>query len=154
MILRLRIFSKHIYSLLKVKLNIKNCPSQIIIFRKKNILASRAHNRNKSFLILKSQSKRLHRDKSLFSSVKESQQDSGKRAINVLEFLKSSEELQQILSRVKEFEAEPDKNGLKTFQMLSVNIIPVWLLSEKKRIWVRIAMENNIEKIKEEMPTD
>ncbi|XP_043343904.1 xin actin-binding repeat-containing protein 2 isoform X1 [Cervus canadensis] len=93
----------------------------------------------------------ITQNKSLFSSVKESQQDDGKRAVNVLEFLRKREELQQILSRVREFEAEPDKNGLKTFQML-LNIIPVWLLSEEKREYgVRIAMENNIEKIKEEI---
>ncbi|XP_052513126.1 xin actin-binding repeat-containing protein 2 isoform X2 [Budorcas taxicolor] len=93
----------------------------------------------------------ITQNKSLVSSAKESQQDDGKRAINVLEFLRKREELQQILSRVKEFEAEPDKNGLKTFQML-LNIIPVWLLSEEKREYgVRIAMENNIEKIKEEI---
>uniref|UniRef100_A0A4W2EX18 Uncharacterized protein n=1 Tax=Bos indicus x Bos taurus TaxID=30522 RepID=A0A4W2EX18_BOBOX len=93
----------------------------------------------------------ITQNKSLFSSAKESQQDDGKRAVNVLEFLRKREELQQILSRVKEFEAEPDKNGLKTFQML-LKIIPVWLLSEEKREYgVRIAMENNIEKIKEEI---
>ncbi|XP_007466621.1 PREDICTED: xin actin-binding repeat-containing protein 2-like isoform X1 [Lipotes vexillifer] len=93
----------------------------------------------------------ITQDKSLFSSVRESQQDDGKCAVNILEFLRKREELQQILSRVKEFEAEPNKNGLKTFQML-LNIIPVWLLSEEKREHgVRIAMENNIEKIKEEI---
>uniref|UniRef100_A0A667H3P8 Xin actin binding repeat containing 2 n=1 Tax=Lynx canadensis TaxID=61383 RepID=A0A667H3P8_LYNCA len=93
----------------------------------------------------------ITQNKSLFSSVKESQQDDGKCAINILEFLRKREELQQILSRVKQFEAEPDKNGLKTFQTL-LNIIPVWLLSEEKRQYgVCIAMENNIEKIKEEI---
>ncbi|XP_060008708.1 xin actin-binding repeat-containing protein 2 isoform X1 [Lagenorhynchus albirostris] len=93
----------------------------------------------------------MTQDKSLFSSVRESQRDDGKCAVNILEFLRKREELQQILSRVKEFEAEPDKNGIKTFQML-LNIIPVWLLSEEKREYgLRIAMENNIEKIKEEI---
>ncbi|KAF0870669.1 XIRP2 protein, partial [Crocuta crocuta] len=93
----------------------------------------------------------ITQNKSLFSSVKESQQDDGKCAINILEFLRKREELQQILSRVKQFEAEPDKNGPKIFQTL-LNIIPVWLLSEEKRQYgVCIAMENNIEKIKEEI---
>uniref|UniRef100_G1L3A8 Xin actin binding repeat containing 2 n=2 Tax=Ailuropoda melanoleuca TaxID=9646 RepID=G1L3A8_AILME len=93
----------------------------------------------------------ITQSKSLFSSVKESQQDDGKCAINILEFLRKREELQQILSRVKQFEMEPDKNGLKTFRTL-LNIIPVWLLSEEKRQYgVCIAMENNTEKIKEEI---
>nr|XP_036851933.1 xin actin-binding repeat-containing protein 2 isoform X1 [Manis javanica] len=93
----------------------------------------------------------ITQNKSLFSSVKESQQDNGKYAVNILEFLRKREEIHQILSRVKQFEAEPDKNGLKTFQTL-LSIIPVWLLSEEKRKYgVRIAVENNIEKIKEEI---
>lgn len=93
----------------------------------------------------------ITQNQSLFSSVKESQMDNGKCSINILEFLRKREELQQILSRVKQFEAEPDTNGLKTFQTL-LNIIPVWLLSEEKREYgVRIAVENNIEKIKEEI---
>ncbi|XP_075861740.1 xin actin-binding repeat-containing protein 2 isoform X2 [Microcebus murinus] len=90
-------------------------------------------------------------NKSLFSSVKESQQDDGKCAVNILEFLRKREELQQILSRVKQFEAEPNKSGLKTFQTL-LNIIPVWLISEEKREYgAHIAMENNLEKVKEEI---
>ncbi|KAM6174909.1 xin actin-binding repeat-containing protein 2 [Erethizon dorsatum] len=90
-------------------------------------------------------------NKSSFSSVKESQQDEGKHAVNILEFLRKREELQQLLSRVKQFEAEPNKNCLKTFQTL-LNIIPVWLISEEKREYgVRIAIENNLEKVKEEI---
>uniref|UniRef100_A0A5F9DJ01 Xin actin binding repeat containing 2 n=2 Tax=Oryctolagus cuniculus TaxID=9986 RepID=A0A5F9DJ01_RABIT len=90
-------------------------------------------------------------NKSLFSSVKESQHDDGKCAVNILEFLRKREELQQILSRVKEFEAEPNKNDLKAFQAL-LRIVPGWLISEEKREnGVCIAMENNIEKIKEEI---
>ncbi|XP_006867069.1 PREDICTED: xin actin-binding repeat-containing protein 2-like [Chrysochloris asiatica] len=93
----------------------------------------------------------ITQNKSLFSSVKESQQDDGKCTVNILEFLRKREELQEILSRVKQFEAEPNKNGLKTFQTL-LNIIPVWLISEERRCYgVRIAMENNLEKIKEEI---
>nr|KAF6354137.1 xin actin binding repeat containing 2 [Pipistrellus kuhlii] len=93
----------------------------------------------------------ITQNKSLFSSVKESQKDNGKCAINVLELLRKREELQQILSRIKQFEAEPDTNGPKTFQTL-LNIIPVWLLSEEKREYgARITVENNIEKIKEEI---
>uniref|UniRef100_A0A8D2DMB3 XIRP2 n=1 Tax=Sciurus vulgaris TaxID=55149 RepID=A0A8D2DMB3_SCIVU len=93
----------------------------------------------------------ITQNKSSFSSVKESQQDNGKCAVNILEFLRKREELQQILSRVKQFEAEPNKSGLKTFQTL-LNIIPVWLISEEKREYgVHIAMENNLEKVKEEI---
>lgn len=92
----------------------------------------------------------ITQNKTLFSSVKESQ-DNGKYAVNILEFLRKHEEIYQILSRVKQFEVEPDKNGLKTFQTL-LSIIPVWLLSEEKRKYgVRTAVENNIEKIKEEI---
>ncbi|XP_045414879.1 xin actin-binding repeat-containing protein 2 isoform X1 [Lemur catta] len=93
----------------------------------------------------------ITQNKSLFSSVKESQQPDGKCAVNILEFLRKREELQEILSRVKQFEAEPNKNGLKTFQTL-LNIIPVWLISEEKRDYgARLAMENNLEKVKEEI---
>ncbi|XP_035302344.1 xin actin-binding repeat-containing protein 2 isoform X2 [Cricetulus griseus] len=89
--------------------------------------------------------------KSPFSSVKESQHDDGKCAINILEFLRKREELQHILCRVKQFEAESDKNGLETFQTL-LNIVPVWLISEEKRDYgVHVAMENNLEKVKEEI---
>ncbi|XP_049743321.1 xin actin-binding repeat-containing protein 2 [Elephas maximus indicus] len=93
----------------------------------------------------------ITQNKSLFSSVKESQQDDGKCAVNILEYLRKREELQEILSRVKQFEAEPNKNGLKIFRTL-LNIIPVWLISEERRCYgVRIAMENDLEKIKEEI---
>lgn len=99
----------------------------------------------------KDSKREITQNKSLFSSGKESQKDNGKCAINILEFLRKREELQQILSRIKQFEAEPDTNGLKTFQTL-LNIIPVWLLSEEKREYgACIAVENNIEKIKEEI---
>ncbi|XP_038193477.1 xin actin-binding repeat-containing protein 2 isoform X1 [Arvicola amphibius] len=90
-------------------------------------------------------------NKSSFSSVKESLQNDGNCAINILEFLRKREELQQILSRVKEFEAESNKSGLQTFQTL-LNIVPVWLISEEKRDYgVHVAMENNVEKVKEEI---
>ncbi|XP_021048770.1 xin actin-binding repeat-containing protein 2 isoform X1 [Mus pahari] len=93
----------------------------------------------------------LRQNKSSFSSVKDSQQYDGKCAINILEFLRKREELQQILSRVKQFEAESGKSGLKTFQTL-LNIVPGWLISEEKREYgVRVAMENNLEKVKEEI---
>ncbi|XP_045153928.1 xin actin-binding repeat-containing protein 2 [Echinops telfairi] len=93
----------------------------------------------------------ITQDRSLISSVKESQQDDGKCAVNILEFLRKREELQEILSRVKRFEAESNENGLKTFQAL-LNIIPVWLLSEERRCYgVRIAMENNLAQMKEEV---
>ncbi|XP_040827606.1 xin actin-binding repeat-containing protein 2 [Ochotona curzoniae] len=87
---------------------------------------------------------------SLFSSVKEFQQDDGKHAVNILEFLRKREELQQILSRVKEFEAEPNKNDLKTFQTLW-NIVPVWLISEEKRKHGSCMAMENTEKIREEI---
>ncbi|KAL1787143.1 xin actin-binding repeat-containing protein 2 [Sigmodon hispidus] len=93
----------------------------------------------------------ISQNKSVFSSVKDSQFDNGKSAINILEFLRKREELQEILSRVKQFEAESNKSGLKTFQTL-LNIVPVWLISEEKREYgVRVAMENNLEKVKEEI---
>ncbi|XP_052038579.1 xin actin-binding repeat-containing protein 2 [Apodemus sylvaticus] len=94
---------------------------------------------------------KIRHSKSSFSSVKDSQQDDGKCAINILEFLRKREELQQILSRVKQFEAESNESGFKTFQTL-LNIVPVWLISEEKREYgVRVAMENNLEKVKEEI---
>ncbi|XP_037705856.1 xin actin-binding repeat-containing protein 2 isoform X1 [Choloepus didactylus] len=93
----------------------------------------------------------ITQNKSLFSSVKETQQDDGKCAVNILEILRRREEVQQILSRVKQYEAEPNQNALKTFQTL-LNIIPEWLITEERReCGVRIAMENNLEKIKEEI---
>ncbi|KAM8901494.1 xin actin-binding repeat-containing protein 2-like isoform 1-T1 [Lycaon pictus] len=90
-------------------------------------------------------------NKSLFSSAKESQQDDGKRALNILESVRKREELQQILSRVQQLEAEPGKGGLEAFQTL-LKVMPGWLLSEeKRRRGVCIAAENNLEKIKEEV---
>lgn len=53
LIYRFRIFSRYKYRFLKVKLNMKNCFSCIIICRKKNVLELRVYNRNKFFLILK-----------------------------------------------------------------------------------------------------
>ncbi|XP_077010175.1 xin actin-binding repeat-containing protein 2 isoform X1 [Tamandua tetradactyla] len=93
----------------------------------------------------------ITQNRSLFSSAKETQQDDGKGAVNILEFLRRREEVQQILSRVKQFEAEPNQNSLKTFQTL-LNIIPEWLITEERREYgVHIAMEGNLEKIKEEI---
>ncbi|XP_048201251.1 xin actin-binding repeat-containing protein 2 isoform X1 [Perognathus longimembris pacificus] len=93
----------------------------------------------------------ITQNKPSFSSVKESQQEDRKGAINILEFLRKREEIQEVLSRVKHFEAEPNKNGIKMFQTL-LNNMPVWLISEEKRdYWIRMALENNLEKIKEEI---
>ncbi|CAH6788551.1 Xirp2 [Phodopus roborovskii] len=93
----------------------------------------------------------ITQNESPFSSMKESQHDNGKCAINILEFSRKREELQHFLSRVKQFEAESDKNGLETFQTL-LNIVPVWLISEEKREYgAHVAMENNLEKVKEEI---
>uniref|UniRef100_A0A8C9CCD9 Xin actin binding repeat containing 2 n=1 Tax=Phocoena sinus TaxID=42100 RepID=A0A8C9CCD9_PHOSS len=129
----------------------KKSPQPCNNLREEKCLGIKGIQQKQVFSNTKDSKQEITRDKSLFSSVRESQQDDGKCAVNILEFLRKREELQQILSRVKEFEAEPDKNGIKTFQML-LNIIPVWLLSEEKREYgVRIAMENNIEKIKEEI---
>nr|XP_006135827.1 xin actin-binding repeat-containing protein 2 isoform X1 [Pelodiscus sinensis] len=72
-------------------------------------------------------------------------------AVDILEFLRKREELQQVLSRVKQFEAEPNKNGMKAFQTF-LNNIPVWLVNEKrKKNIVHVATEDNLEKMKEEL---
>ncbi|XP_016289174.2 xin actin-binding repeat-containing protein 2 isoform X1 [Monodelphis domestica] len=90
-------------------------------------------------------------NKILFSSLQCSQQDDGKSAVNILDFLRKREELQQILFRVKQFEKEPNKNDIKTFQIL-LNIIPAWLMNEeRKENGMHIAMDNNLEKMKEEI---
>uniref|UniRef100_A0A8D0VMA4 Xin actin binding repeat containing 2 n=3 Tax=Sus scrofa TaxID=9823 RepID=A0A8D0VMA4_PIG len=129
----------------------KKLPQPYNNLQEEKCLSIKGMQQKQVFSNTKDSKQEITQNKSLFSSVKESQQDDGKCAVNILEFLRKREELQQILSRVKEFEAEPDKNGLTTFQTL-LNIIPVWLLSEEKREYgIRIAMENNIEKIKEEI---
>uniref|UniRef100_A0A2K6UQ84 Xin actin binding repeat containing 2 n=2 Tax=Saimiri boliviensis boliviensis TaxID=39432 RepID=A0A2K6UQ84_SAIBB len=103
------------------------------------------------FCNAKDSKQEITQNKSFFSSVKESQQDDEKCAVNIVEFLRKREELQQILSRIKQFEAEPNKSGLRTFQTL-LNTIPGWLISEERREdAVHIAMENNLEKLKEEI---
>ncbi|XP_072468304.1 xin actin-binding repeat-containing protein 2 isoform X1 [Notamacropus eugenii] len=90
-------------------------------------------------------------NKILLSSLQSSQHDDGKGNVNILEFLRKREELQQILSRVKQFEAEPNKNDIKAFQIL-LNIIPEWLMNEERKEYgIRIAMDNNFEKVKEEI---
>ncbi|XP_055966281.1 xin actin-binding repeat-containing protein 2 isoform X1 [Sorex fumeus] len=119
--------------------------------QKEKCLGVKGVQQKQVFSNTKESKQEITQNKSLFSSVKESQQDDGKCAVNILEFMRKREELQHILSRVKQFETEPNKNGLKTFQTL-LNIIPAWLLSEEKREHGhRIAMENNAEKIKEEI---
>ncbi|XP_031816387.1 xin actin-binding repeat-containing protein 2 isoform X3 [Sarcophilus harrisii] len=90
-------------------------------------------------------------NKAAFSSLKSSQDDDGKCVVNILEFLRKREELQQVLSRVKQFETEPNKNDIKTFQIL-LTIIPAWLINEERKEYgTRIAMDNNLEKVKEEI---
>ncbi|XP_029790308.1 xin actin-binding repeat-containing protein 2 [Suricata suricatta] len=129
----------------------KKLPKSYNNLQEEKCLGVKGIQQKQIFSNTKDSKQEITQNKSLFSSVKESQQDDRKCAINILEFLRKREELQQILSRVKQFEAEPDKNGPKTFQTL-LNIIPVWLLSEEKRQYgVCIAMENNLEKIKEEI---
>ncbi|XP_064371571.1 xin actin-binding repeat-containing protein 2 [Dromaius novaehollandiae] len=74
-----------------------------------------------------------------------------KHAVDILDILRKREELQQVLCRVKQFEDEPNKNGLKTFKTF-LNIIPVWLIDqEKKKNIAHIVTENNFEKMKEEL---
>ncbi|KAM9123082.1 xin actin-binding repeat-containing protein 2 [Pangshura tecta] len=94
----------------------------------------------------------ITQNKPLFSpSSKGSQLNDEKFAVNILEFLRKREELQQVLSRVKQFEAEPNKNGMKAFQTF-LNNIPVWLIDqERKKNIVHIATENNLERMKEEL---
>ncbi|XP_044525751.1 xin actin-binding repeat-containing protein 2 [Gracilinanus agilis] len=90
-------------------------------------------------------------NKILFSSLQNSQKDDGKSAVNILDFLRKREELQQILSRVKQFEKEPNKNDIKKFQIL-LNVIPAWLMNEERKEYgTRIAMDNNLGKMKEEI---
>ncbi|XP_054418372.1 xin actin-binding repeat-containing protein 2 [Pteronotus mesoamericanus] len=129
----------------------KKCPQPYNNLQEEKWLGVEGIQQKQVFSNAKDSKQEITQNKSLFSSAKESQKDNGKCAINILEFLRKREELQQILSRVKQFEAEPDTIGLKTFQTL-LNIIPVWLLSEEKREYgVCLTMENNIEKIKEEI---
>ncbi|XP_012998094.2 xin actin-binding repeat-containing protein 2 [Cavia porcellus] len=119
--------------------------------QEKKCLRDKDIQQKQAFSSTKDSGQEISQNKSSFSSVKESQQGDGKCAVNILEFLRKREELQQILSRVKHFETEPSKNGLKTFQTL-LNITPAWLISEEKREYgVRIATENNLEKVKEEV---
>ncbi|XP_060033748.1 xin actin-binding repeat-containing protein 2 isoform X1 [Erinaceus europaeus] len=129
----------------------KKLPQSYNSLQEEKCLGVKEIQKKQVFSNIKDSKQEITQNKSLFSSVEESQQDDRKCVVNVLEFLRKREELQQILSRVKQFEAEPNKNGLKTFQTL-LNIIPAWLLSEAKRKYgLHIALENNIEKIKEEI---
>ncbi|XP_068936010.1 xin actin-binding repeat-containing protein 2 isoform X1 [Petaurus breviceps papuanus] len=93
----------------------------------------------------------ITQSKILLSSVQSSQHDDGKCIVNILEFLRKREELQQVLYRVKQFETEPNKNNIKAFQIL-LDIIPEWLMNEERKEYgIRIAMDNNLEKVKEEI---
>ncbi|KAM8789186.1 xin actin-binding repeat-containing protein 2 isoform 1-T1 [Rhynchonycteris naso] len=129
----------------------KKLPQPYNNLQEEKLLGIKGIQQKQVFSNTKDSKQEITQNKSLFSSMKESQKDNGKCAINILEFLRKREELQQILSRVKHFEAELDTNSLKTFQTL-LNIIPVWLLSEEKKEYeARLVVENNIEKIKEEI---
>ncbi|XP_067154729.1 xin actin-binding repeat-containing protein 2 [Apteryx mantelli] len=87
--------------------------------------------------------------KSLYSSSPPHTEE--KHAVDILDILRKREELQQVLCRVKQFEDEPNKNGLKTFKTF-LNIIPVWLIDqERKKNIAHIVTENNFEKMKEEL---
>lgn len=85
------------------------------------------------------------------SSLRESLQNNEKSSIDILEFLRKREEIQQVLSRVKEFETEPNKNEIKTFQTF-FTVIPDWLVGqERKQSLIYISQDNNIEKMKAEL---
>ncbi|XP_074857080.1 xin actin-binding repeat-containing protein 2 isoform X2 [Carettochelys insculpta] len=87
----------------------------------------------------------------LFSLSKGSQVKDEICAVDILEFLRQREELQQVLFRVKQFEEEPNKNGMKAFQTFLCNI-PVWLIDqERKKYIAHIVTEDNLEKMKEEL---
>ncbi|XP_053453925.1 xin actin-binding repeat-containing protein 2 isoform X1 [Nycticebus coucang] len=132
------------------KVEHKKLPQPCNSLREEKCLGVKGIQQKQVFSNTEDSKQEMTQNKSLFPSVKVSQQGDGKGAINVLEFLRKREELQQILSRVKEFEAEPN-SGLKTFQTL-LNIIPVWLINEERQEYgARIAMENNLEKVKEEI---
>ncbi|KAL8183416.1 UNVERIFIED_CONTAM: hypothetical protein K2H54_040308 [Gekko kuhli] len=87
----------------------------------------------------------------LSNSLKGMPQSHEKSPTDILEFLRKREEVQQVLSRVKQFETEPNKNGLQTFQVF-LSGIPEWLVEqEMKQKLLSIAQENNIDKMKEEL---
>ncbi|XP_010212808.1 PREDICTED: xin actin-binding repeat-containing protein 2 [Tinamus guttatus] len=74
-----------------------------------------------------------------------------KCAVDIVDILRKREELQEVLCRVKQFEDEPNRIGLKTFKTF-LNIIPVWLIDqERKKYIAHIITENNAEKMKEEL---
>ncbi|XP_054826089.1 xin actin-binding repeat-containing protein 2 [Eublepharis macularius] len=87
----------------------------------------------------------------LSNSQRELSQSHEKSPVDILEFLRKREEVQQVLSRVKQFEMEPNKNGIQTFQVF-LNGIPEWLVKqEMKQSLTSIAQENNVDKMKEEL---
>uniref|UniRef100_A0A670JLB3 Xin actin binding repeat containing 2 n=2 Tax=Podarcis muralis TaxID=64176 RepID=A0A670JLB3_PODMU len=78
-------------------------------------------------------------------------QSNEKSPVDILEFLRKREEVQQVLSRVKEFETEPNKNGLKTLQAF-LNVIPEWLVEQdRKQNLAYFTQGNDVEKMKEEL---
>ncbi|XP_078537751.1 xin actin-binding repeat-containing protein 2 [Lissotriton helveticus] len=69
-------------------------------------------------------------------------------SIEILEYLRKREELQHILSKVKEFEAEPHKINTTTFQTF-LNSIPIWLINQEGRKSLdNYVIENDSEKLK------
>ncbi|XP_012382955.2 xin actin-binding repeat-containing protein 2 isoform X1 [Dasypus novemcinctus] len=133
------------------KVEHKKLPQTCNSLQEEKCLKVKGIQQKQVFSNTKDSKQEITQNKSLFSSFKETQQDDGKCAVNILEFLRKREEVQQILSRVKQFEAEPNKNTPKTFQTL-LNNIPEWLISdERKKYGFNLAMENNLEKIKEEI---
>ncbi|XP_053120584.1 xin actin-binding repeat-containing protein 2 isoform X3 [Hemicordylus capensis] len=85
------------------------------------------------------------------SSLRGLPQSNEKSSVDILQFLRKREEVQEVLSRVKELEMEPSKNGIKSFQSF-LNIIPEWLVEqERKQSLTYIVQENNVQKMKEEL---
>ncbi|XP_069081367.1 xin actin-binding repeat-containing protein 2 isoform X2 [Pleurodeles waltl] len=69
-------------------------------------------------------------------------------SVEILEYLRKREELQHILSKVKEFEAEPRKINTTTFQTF-LNSVPIWLISQEGRKSLdSYVIEHDLEKLK------
>ncbi|KAM8806573.1 xin actin-binding repeat-containing protein 2 [Eudromia elegans] len=75
----------------------------------------------------------------------------GNCAVDIVDILRKREELQEVLGRVKQFEDEPNRIGLKTFKTF-LNIIPVWLIDQERKKNIALTItENNFEKMREEL---
>ncbi|XP_038607706.1 xin actin-binding repeat-containing protein 2 [Tachyglossus aculeatus] len=126
----------------------KTLSQQHISVQDGEYLRVRGTEKKQVFFNTKDSKQEITQNKPLFPTLKGSQQEDEKYTVNILEFLRKREELQQILSRVKQFEVEPNTNNIKTFQTF-LNIIPGWLIDEE--FIAHVAKENNLEKMKEEI---